>query len=253
MKIKGYRFPCEVCNNSIDSNVQVFFRKNGEVSYARARHYGADKKFYNIQKSLECTNRKIREIDTIDPCQDSNNKSFDQTTTESDSKIGLMAGPKGFEPLTFSLEGWHAIRTASRTHIRHFKWDASTYNFTYRLVQKPIWVIILNTTQRSKNTKFSTFVYPYFFGAVDSSIRIKSRLHLINFVTNRTFIFSYLSAPFHAFLHLNLQPFQSPNNKTNPKQTLAKMQTQLVLFFNWAKLWTTILHLPCTQKMNLNG
>ncbi len=105
MKIKGYRFPCEVCNNLVDCSVQVFFRKNGEVSYARARHYGADKKFYYHQQSVEYVNRKLREIGIIDPCQDSNNRSIDQTMKESESKLGFMAGPKGFEPLTFSLEG----------------------------------------------------------------------------------------------------------------------------------------------------
>ena len=71
MKIKGYRFPCEVCNNSVVCSVQVFFRKNGEVSYARARHYGADKKFYYHQQSIEYVNKKLREIDIIDPCQES--------------------------------------------------------------------------------------------------------------------------------------------------------------------------------------
>ena len=106
MKIKGYRFPCETCGeNRIVSSIQVFFRKNGEVSYARARHFGADKKFYYHQQTLEYINRKLREIGTIDPCQDTNNRSIDQTAKESSSKLGFMAGPKGFEPLTFSLEG----------------------------------------------------------------------------------------------------------------------------------------------------
>ena len=96
----------QVCRNSLVAcSVQVFFRKNGEVSYARARHYGTNKKFYYHQQSLEYTNRKLREIGIIDPCQESNNKSIGHTTIESGSKLGTMAGPKGFEPLTFSLEG----------------------------------------------------------------------------------------------------------------------------------------------------
>ena len=70
MKIKGYRFPCEVCGeNKVISSIQVFFRKNGEVSYARARHFSADKKFYYHQQSLEYTNRKLGELANIDPCQ----------------------------------------------------------------------------------------------------------------------------------------------------------------------------------------
>ncbi len=49
-------------------SIQVFFRKNGEVSYARARHFGADKKFYYHQQSVEYVNRKLGEIGVIDPC-----------------------------------------------------------------------------------------------------------------------------------------------------------------------------------------
>jgi hypothetical protein len=106
MKIKGYRFPCEVCGEGkVVCSVQVFFRKKGEVSYARARHYGSEKKFYYHQQSLEYTNRKLREIANIDPCQESNNKSIDQKETEKGVKLGTMAGPMGFEPMTFSLEG----------------------------------------------------------------------------------------------------------------------------------------------------
>jgi hypothetical protein len=105
MKIKTDRFQCEVCNNSVVCSVQVFFRKNGEVSYARARHFGADKKFYYHQQTLEYVNRKLGEKGIIDPCQDSNSKSIGQTAIKSGSKLETMAGPMGFEPMTFSLEG----------------------------------------------------------------------------------------------------------------------------------------------------
>ena len=99
MKIKGYRFPCEICgNNKVVSSIQVFFRKNGEVSYARARHYGADKKFYYHQQSLEYINRKLRELAIIDPCQAFDSKSIEQTEVESGSKLRLMVGLPGFEP-----------------------------------------------------------------------------------------------------------------------------------------------------------
>jgi hypothetical protein len=114
MKIKGYRFPCEVCNNSVDCSVQVFFRRNGEVSYARARHYGADKKFSYHQQSVEYVNRKLRELSIdlpIDPSQVSNNKSFGQTNLELGSKSRIMAGGEGFEPSTPNLGGWCSIRT----------------------------------------------------------------------------------------------------------------------------------------------
>ena len=105
MKIKPIDSHVKFVNDLVVCSVQVFFRKNCEVSYARARHYGANKKFYYHQQSIEYTNRKLREICIIDPCQDSNNKSIDQTIIESRSKLGFMAGPMGFEPMTFSLEG----------------------------------------------------------------------------------------------------------------------------------------------------
>ena len=73
MKIKCFRFPCESClkeevgNGKIaSSSIQVFFRKSGEVSYARARHQGADKKFFYHQQSLSYTIGKLEELG-IDP------------------------------------------------------------------------------------------------------------------------------------------------------------------------------------------
>jgi len=115
MKIKGYRFPCEVCGeNKIVSSIQVFFRKNGEVSYARARHFGADKKFYYHQQSLEYTNSRLRELANIDPAIDlhkeSKTKSIEQTNNESSSKSSLVAGGEGFEPSTPNLGGWCSLR-----------------------------------------------------------------------------------------------------------------------------------------------
>ena len=99
MKIKGFRFPCEVCGeNKVISSIQVFFRKNGEVSYARARHYGADKRFYYHQQSLEYTNRKLRELANIDPCQAFDSKSIDHTEGELSSKLRSLVGLPGFEP-----------------------------------------------------------------------------------------------------------------------------------------------------------
>ena len=111
MKIKTYRFPCEVCNNSVVCSVQVFFRKNGEVSYGRARHFGSDKRFYYHQQSLEYINNKLGELVTIDLCQASKNISIDQTNLESSSKLRSVAGGEGFEPSTPNLGGWCSIRT----------------------------------------------------------------------------------------------------------------------------------------------
>jgi hypothetical protein len=73
--------------NAVVSSIQVFFRKNGEVSYARARHFGADKKFYYHQQSLEYTNKKLRELATIDPCQAFDSKSIGHTVVESSPEL----------------------------------------------------------------------------------------------------------------------------------------------------------------------
>ena len=101
VKIKGYRFECEVCQ--VKTSIQVFYRKDGQVGYSRARHLGADKKFYYHQQSLEYVNRKLGEL-SIEPCQGFNNKSIEQTTINSDFKPRTMAGGEGFEPkLKWSL------------------------------------------------------------------------------------------------------------------------------------------------------
>jgi hypothetical protein len=93
MKIKCYRFPCEVCGNgTVVSSIQVFFRKNGSISYARARHVRADKKFYYHQQSVDYTNRKLRELG-IDLGQDSKAVSIEQDNLELSSKLELVAGP----------------------------------------------------------------------------------------------------------------------------------------------------------------
>ena len=106
MKIKCYRFPCEVCQK--ESSIQVFYKKNGQAGYARARHYGADKKFHYHQQSIEYINRKLGEQpkkSPIDPGQSTKPEFIDQNNVKLSSKVKNMADPMGFEPMTFSLEG----------------------------------------------------------------------------------------------------------------------------------------------------
>ena len=98
MKIKGFRFPCEVCNNSVACSVQVFFRKNGEASYAMARHFGADKKFFYHQQSVEYVNRKLGELGIIDSCQVFDGKPIGQGGLELTSMCGSVVGGEGFDP-----------------------------------------------------------------------------------------------------------------------------------------------------------
>ncbi len=102
MKIKGYRFPCEVClkaeNKSVVSSIQVFFRANGEVGYARARHLGENKKFYYHQQSLEYVNAKLGELSNIEHGQVLNGNIIEHSGINSGLKDDLVVGPPGFEP-----------------------------------------------------------------------------------------------------------------------------------------------------------
>ncbi len=92
---------------------KFFFRKSGEVYYAIARHYGADKKFYYHQQSVEYTNRKLIALGIIDPCQAFNNKSLAQTVIESGSKIDTMAGGDSYEP-SFEPSGRNGSRDCTQ-------------------------------------------------------------------------------------------------------------------------------------------
>jgi hypothetical protein len=104
MKIKGYRFPCEVCGeDKIVCSVQVFFRKDGSVSYARARHLGANKKFYYHKQSREYVNRKLGEISNIEHGQEVNSevtKSIEHKIVDSKLKVE-MARDVGILPTVF--------------------------------------------------------------------------------------------------------------------------------------------------------
>lgn len=106
MKIKNFRFPCEVCGeNKVVSSIQVFYRKDGQVGYARARHLGAGKKFYYHQQSLDYVNQKLGEISNIEHGQEVKINSIAQYKPQSCLTSKSVAGGKGFEPLTLSLEG----------------------------------------------------------------------------------------------------------------------------------------------------
>ena len=78
LKIRNFRFPCEVCgNDTVVSSIQVFFRKDGTVGYTKARYLSTDKKFYYHQQSLEHTNKKLKELAKIEHGQASNTKSIE--------------------------------------------------------------------------------------------------------------------------------------------------------------------------------
>ena len=100
MKIKCFRFECEVCSNL--ASIQVFFRKDGSVFYSRARHQGADKKFYYHQQSLEYVNQKLGELFNIDHGQLVKAYSIDQNKDKTSSILGLEPSA-GFGPATITL------------------------------------------------------------------------------------------------------------------------------------------------------
>jgi hypothetical protein len=99
LKIKCFRFNCSECGEL--SSIQVFYRNEGSVGYARARHKNKQGFYYHKQSNGYVV-EKLGEFGKLDPGQ---YKSIDPNLPNSSSKLKSMAGPKGFEPSTFSLEG----------------------------------------------------------------------------------------------------------------------------------------------------
>ncbi len=99
-KIKSCRFQCEVCH--VKASIQVFYRKDGKVGYARARHLGANKKYFYHQQSIEYVNGKLGELSSIDPCQDVNAYFIEQNKAQSSSKCELEPSA-GFGSATITL------------------------------------------------------------------------------------------------------------------------------------------------------
>ena len=106
MKIKCIQFECEECGKV--STIQLFFRSNGELAYGRARHYigrvNGKPKFEYHQQTLQYIESNLKQVVEV-LGQVGHDNNIDQVNAELSSKVSNMAGPKGFEPLTFSLEG----------------------------------------------------------------------------------------------------------------------------------------------------
>ena len=108
MKIECLRFECKVCNKL--ASIQVFYNRSGTVKYARARHYSGvlngKPQFEYHQQPLDYIQRKLSKMPSgkteIDQTDHNN---IDPIKPQSSTKLGTMAGPMGFEPMTFSLEG----------------------------------------------------------------------------------------------------------------------------------------------------
>ncbi len=99
VKYKCYKTQCPTCGNS--GSLQLFINKQGRITYARVRHYKGKGKFtYCKLEDLETLETLLN--GQIGQLQTANN--VDHKHRDSSLKP-VMAGPVGFEPTTFSLEG----------------------------------------------------------------------------------------------------------------------------------------------------
>ena len=116
MKIKCIKAECPSCKQS--GSIQLFLNKKDEVRYARTRHYShLDKD----TKKPQFTYCKIEDLEALKTLlsqagvslfavvgqigQGKNRNIHDLKVKESSFKSEKEAGPLGFEPRTFSLEG----------------------------------------------------------------------------------------------------------------------------------------------------
>ncbi len=95
MKIKCFRFECNQCGDT--SSIQVFYRKDGTVGYARARHKNKQGFYYHKQPN-EFVIEKRGELCKLDQGQYNFNELIDPKLRESSHNLGLVAGPKVFTP-----------------------------------------------------------------------------------------------------------------------------------------------------------
>jgi hypothetical protein len=110
MKIKCFRFECSQCGEV--ASIQVFYRKDGNVGYARARHKNSQGFFYHPLPK-EYVIEKLGALGSLDQGQPINSTIIDQNNLKLSSESGLVAGRVRFELTTSSLEGWLAIRAAT--------------------------------------------------------------------------------------------------------------------------------------------
>ena len=94
---------CNVCKQK--GTIQVFLNQANYVKYARTRHYNKGTftycKLENLREVTELLNSKV----ISDQKQTGQTQNRSNKQPKSRFKSELMAGPPGFEPGTFSLEG----------------------------------------------------------------------------------------------------------------------------------------------------
>lgn len=112
MKYKCFKSECPVCHTT--GSIQLFINNKGEIRYARTRHYSINKD----SKKQQFTYCKIKDKEALKTLS---NKPITLSTSTTPGQVGqavnvdlqkreysskeLVAGGKGFEPLTLSLEG----------------------------------------------------------------------------------------------------------------------------------------------------
>ena len=97
MKYKCFKTECPICGNF--GSLQLFINKEGKTTYARVRHYQG--------KFIYCKVEDLQALKTLlngQAGQDQTLNHIDPELKGSSFKI-VDAGPVGFEPTTFSLEG----------------------------------------------------------------------------------------------------------------------------------------------------
>ena len=122
-KIKCLKLECPICKQI--GSIQLFLNKQNEVRYARTRHYShLDKDSKKPQftyckiENLDALEESLRELGFSLPTANGQVVTMGQATqepsietsnsiqnTQAFSKNIKNAGPLGFEPRTFSLEG----------------------------------------------------------------------------------------------------------------------------------------------------
>jgi hypothetical protein len=94
---------CSICGQK--GTIQVFLNSSNFVKYARTRHYNQGTFTYCKQENLREIEELLKSQMRHDHGQVGQEKTRSSNLPNSSHNLGMVAGPKGFEPSTFSLEG----------------------------------------------------------------------------------------------------------------------------------------------------
>jgi hypothetical protein len=94
---------CSICGQK--GTIQAFLNSSNFVKYARTRHYKQGTFTYCKLENLGEIEEQLKSQMRHDHGQVGQAENRSNNLSNSSSKHKSMAGPKGFEPSTFSLEG----------------------------------------------------------------------------------------------------------------------------------------------------